>query len=116
MELLLFFAIMGVFAILYVSKGKAFVFANDGIIVRTSRFSKVKFSKNEIRELYVFRGNLPKGTVVINGSWNYGNASTGLSGIDDNRVVIDTNKGKYLANVQNAEKIVKQYEEWKKTI
>lgn len=114
MDYLLILLGISIFYLLMVSPKKAVTFKNDQMIIRTSKFSTIKFSKHEIKDLYIFEEGLPKHTVVINGSWYRGNTTTLVPAIDRNRIIFSTtNGGKFLVNVDNADDLIQKYLELK---
>ncbi len=105
---------ISIFYLLMASPKKAVTFKNDQMVIRTSKFSTGKFSKHEIKDLYIFEEGLPKHTVVMNGSWYSGNATTLVPAINRNRMIFSTTSGgKFLVNVDNADDLIQKYMEWK---
>lgn len=76
MQVLVIVLIIAAFVLLIVPRKKAVSFSEYQMVIHTSRFSSVEFAKNEIKDLYIFKDTLPKGAVVINGSWYRGSATT----------------------------------------
>ncbi|WP_379969697.1 hypothetical protein [Ectobacillus sp. sgz5001026] len=115
MQVLIWVIILFVVYSLLVRRKQAVIFKKDHLTVRSSKLANLTFSKDEILGVHILTGNLPNNAVVLNSSLYFGPITKLWTGMQPDRIVFTTNSSAYVVYVEDCDKFIERYRNWKES-